>query len=250
MTKTNESQTELEMLALVVEKTRDAMVADSTTANITAYTRAVGALEAARTRAGVAGVAASVVSTFATLKEACIYLEGIGCKCGTSKLGSDLKGHKIARNSAGLFTRAALDAYGKAHCKPLVGVTPDAKLDDYVFRKLKAETERAEVKARLDAMEEKVRNKKLIPPAEAFLIMAGLFAQIRADMDSFIYGRVPESVQLCDGDEGKIPDVMQFWLDGKAEWMNRFFRAWKSSQPLMLPASAIREAMDELSSAL
>lgn len=238
---------DLETFLRAADMAREAVHKNPTAANIKAFKAASAAVDEAKAKAAAEHEQGPAAPVFATIKTALEYINGKGYKCGKSKLSGDVKNieNPLRRNSQGLFTQAALDAYCKT-LTPLEGVDSSDKVDDLVMRKMHADTELAEIKMRMASMEEKIRNKELISPTEAFLIFAGLFAQIRADIDSFFYGKVPEMVLLCDGDETKISDVLQLLFAAKAEWMNRFYKSWKNQQPLAVPVAAVREAVRDL----
>lgn len=186
--------------------------------------------------------------TCATTREAADYLREHGWKVGKTKIAESVKNGLLARNAQGLFPQSTLDAWAKKHCVPLAGVVNrDERLEKLAERKMAAETELAETRTRLKKLEEREQTGQVIEAAQAYRILAQLTAQLRNDIDNFIYGKVPESVKICRGDDARIPDLIEWWLEAKAQWMNRYMRHWRDKQPMLISRAAIEEALRDLS---
>lgn len=219
-------QTDLAFLLRAKEEAKKRMRDDPTQENIGAFMKARAAAQGEAARVGGEPLA----RTCKTQLDAVAYLRDAGYKISKSQFNRDVKSRRVPRTPEGQFDMSALLGYANAHLTPLVQhenraladaeagrLSADAELKKYqaARAKLKLEKEQGQLMRREDH--------------ERDLGARALF--FRSEVRSFIHLYGGDMIHLVGGDEGRLRDLVNWWNDVTARWMD----SWVADRDFLIP---------------
>lgn len=164
-----------------------------------------------------------------TQLDAVRFLRDRGFRISKSKFGRDVKGGKVGTNADGHFEDGSLMAYAAVHLTPEAQAENRALTDATVSRVAadadlkRATAERARLKLE--------REQGLLMPRvqhEEDLAARAMF--FRAEVESFGFRKAGEMITIVGGDEARLPDLLAWWSEATADWMD----AWSADREFVV----------------
>lgn len=211
------SANDLAFLIRAKEDTKRLMKQSPTRDNITAFNRARIAVadEVARLQGG----GGSAVKILKTQLDAVKFLQDQGFKLSKSKFGRDVNDRKVATNAEGQFEDGALLAYAAAHLTPAAQAENRA-LSDANVNRLTADADLKRLTAERARLKLEKEQGLLMPRAQYEEDLAARAMFFRSEVNSFGFRKAGEIIALVNGDESKLPDLLQWWGAQTADWMD------------------------------
>lgn len=219
------SETDLAFLLRAKEEAKKRMKDNPSPDNIRAFNQAKDAVEAEAAKAQ-----GGPSRTFATQLAAVDFLKAQGFKVGKSKFNADVKKGLIPAGPDGSFEAAALLGYAAARLKPLAAAENTAGAKAMNARQA-ADAELKQVQADRFRLKLQKEQGLLMPRAdhEADLSLRAQF--FKAEIEGFIHHKAGELIALVGGDEAKLQDLIRWWEEQAAEWMD----AWSQDREFNTP---------------
>lgn len=171
---------------------------------------------------------------FKNMLEVVEYLKGQGWKIEKTKAYADKKAGKIKAQPDGSFLMSDVDRYiVKVELKKADGTDPAT---DTQNRKAEASAKKEESQARWWDIKADVESGKYVPKEQMEYELAARAAYLRTDLENFIRSHAAEMVAIVDGDPGKTPELLDFYLNALADWLNRYAKQKEFSGPGPVPS--------------
>ena len=169
--------------------------------------------------------------------QAVAYLREQCYKVAKSKFYEDAASGKLGKTRAGRFALGALEAYGKAHCKPLAGVANrDDRMAKLIERKLLAETLAAEAVAELKAIQAKFENGTYVEASTRDQYLALRLQRLKDDTAAAIQTHAARKIELVGGDPARLPDLIAYEQTVRAAWLAGYAAEATQGRPWAVPA--------------
>ena len=134
-----------------------------------------------------------------------------------------------SKNGGGYTVQAAL-AYAHNHLSKLteqkkedLGAVPDPVAPDRLtVAKRVAEAKKLAAQARLYERKAEIQEKEWLPADTLEKALAQRAATFKSDIENFIRSHASEMVHLVEGDDLKIPDLIDYWLEKSEVWLGRY----------------------------
>ena len=156
---------------------------------------------------------------FKTQLDAAAFLRDQGFKVSKSQFNRDVQARKVPRNADGNFEQGALMGYAAAHLSPVAQVENRA-LSDATVGRLEADAELKRYAAERARLKLEKEQGQLMPIRrhEEELSARALF--FKSEIDSFGFRKAGEIIALVHGDESALPDLLHWWSNATADWMD------------------------------
>jgi hypothetical protein len=164
-------------------------------------------------------------TSFATQKLVLEYLVGRGLRCSRSQLSRDVKAGKL-RVRDGVYQQASVDRYAERYLNDKGSGRGKAgeKLDRLQERKLVAEIELAEERAKKARLEREVSEGRYIERVDFELHMAMAAGALESGLKYFFKMRAGDLVEAVAGDQGRAGELVTLLHDGLDQQLAIFAR--------------------------
>lgn len=231
------AENDLAFLIRAKEDTKRLMKQSPTQDTIGAFKRAKSAVQEEVTRLQQGG--GPSMRTFKTQLDAAAFLRDQGFKVSKSQFNRDVQAQKVAKNADGHFEDGALLAFAAVHLDP-VAQTENRALSDATVGRLEADAKLKSYAAERARLKLEKEQGQLMPRAQHEEALSARALFFRSEIESFGFRKAGEIVALVDGDEARLPDLLRWWSETTADWMD----AWAVEREF-----ASGETDDELASA-
>jgi len=157
------------------------------------------------------------------------YLKGKGWNA-TSAIYRHVKAGLIKKDGQGGYTTQAALAYAHNHLRklsdedkeelPQIPETPGP--DRLAMAKRMAEAKKLAAQARHWERKTEILEAEWVKASVLDRALAQRAAMFKGDIENFIRSHASEMCHLVDGDDLKIPDLIDFWLERSAIWLGRY----------------------------
>jgi len=153
------------------------------------------------------------------------YLQGKGYKIKKSAIYNHKTAGKIRPNKEGKYLLTDVEKYAQAHLQRSDGSpSPGQVLDKAQKERAEAETRERTARARHWELRTGSLENKLVPRELFENEIAGRAAIFRTDGENFFRGQAPAMVNIVNGDETKIPELIDFCLNALEQWLARYLQ--------------------------
>lgn len=151
------------------------------------------------------------------------YLQSKGFKCGKSAVYNHVNAGLLVKRD-GEYQEKDIDRYAGLYLKRENGGTSmDADhVEELQKNKLAADARKAQAQAEHWEMKTKIETGQYIDKDLFFGEMAARAAILKNDLESFIRSGAGAMIKLSDGDQIKIPDVIDYWLEKLEIFLGRY----------------------------
>ena len=164
-------------------------------------------------------------TTFRTAADAVEWLKMQGYKISAPQFSRHFHAGKIARDGDGFFTAAALLGYAAAQLQPVARID-DAESRSVALGKMSADSELKTVRAARERLKLEKEQGKLMSVEVHEQDLAARAVFFKAEVQSFIHRKAGEIIALVGGREETVPELIAWWDDATADWMD----AWSTEQ--------------------
>ncbi len=163
--------------------------------------------------------------TFPNPKAVHAHLADRGYKRGQSTIYADAKGGLLKPTGpGGVYTLEDVERYiSRARLKKAGEV--DAKSDAYTQRKLRAELEDLQERARIRRLKRQELEGALISRAQVESDLADRARLLRAGLHNWARREVDAVIAMAGGDPAKAPEVLAAWEEAIDDELDRYARA-------------------------
>lgn len=172
-----------------------------------------------------------------TQLDAVAYLRDAGYKISKSQFNRAVRGRLVPKNADGHFEAQALLGYAAANLAPL-GQAADAALAGATADRLSADAQLKTYQAERQRLKLQKEQGLLMPRAEHERDLAARALFFRAEVRNFVHLHGAAIIALVGGDEARLRDLVAFWEEKTAIWMD----AWSGEREYLLPDSPEDEA--------
>lgn len=172
------------------------------------------------------------LQTFKTQLDAVAYLVDAGYKVSKSQFNRAVKARKVPVNADGHFEATALLGYAAANLAP-TGQLADAALAGATADRLSADAQLKTYQAERQRLKLQKEQGLLMPRAEHERDLAARALFFRAEVRNFVHLHGAALIALVGGDEGRLRDLVTWWEDKTALWID----AWSQEREYLLPES-------------
>lgn len=162
---------------------------------------------------------------FKTQLDAAAFLRDQGFKISKSQFNRDVQARKVAKNAEGNFEEGALMGYAAAHLDPIAQAENRA-LSDATVGRLTADAELKRYTAERARLKLAKEQGELMPRAQHEDELSARALFFKSEIESFGFRKAGEIIALVHGDESKLPELMRWWDDNTADWMD----AWAADR--------------------
>ena len=158
--------------------------------------------------------------TFRNLKQVSVYLRGKGYKTSKTQIYEHGKARKIRPRDDGKYYLLDVEQYAADYLKSKN--TPPQSSDVTQRRRNEAEAKKLEAQAKHWQIKAKVAEGAYVEKEafeKALTYRSLLFKQ---DLEHFARAQAPEICRLVNGDENRIPDLIEYLLNQFALFLNRY----------------------------
>lgn len=211
------AENDLAFLIRAKEDTKRLMKQSPTQDNIAAFKRAKAAVadEVARLQQG----GGTSMRVFKTQLDAAAFLRDQGFKVSKSQFNRDVQARKVAKNADGNFEEGALMGYAAAHLAPIAQAENRA-LSEATVGRLEADAELKRYAAERARLKLEKEQGQLMPVRQHEEELSARALFFKSEIDSFGFRKAGEIIALVHGDESKLPELMRWWEDNTADWMD------------------------------
>ena len=163
-----------------------------------------------------------------TQKESVEFLTNAGFKVSTSQFNRDVLAGKVARTSDG-YEEGALLAYAAAHLKPLAR-QEQRELTNVTVSRLTADAEMKKINAERSRLKLEKERGTLVPRGEVEEALAARALFFRNEVRNFIHLHGATLIHLVGGDEGRLRELVQWWMETTEIWMD----AWSGEREFVV----------------
>lgn len=165
-----------------------------------------------------------------TQLEAVAFLKARGFKIGKSKFNNDVRASLVPTNEAGEFEEAALLGYAAS-----AGLQAVARIEDKAAAaaqqsRLAADAELKSVQAERQKLKLAREQGLLMPREDHERDLAARATFFKSEVEAFIIRTAPAAIALVGGDEGKLQELIHFWQERTADWMD----AWSQDREFVV----------------
>ena len=157
------------------------------------------------------------------------YLKDAGYKCSKSQFNRDVKARKVPRTPEGWFDEAALLGYASANLTP-AGQVADRQLADATTSRLSADAELKKYQAERARLKLEKEQGLLMPRADHERDLGARALFFRNEVRNFIHLHGAAMIHLVGGEEAKLREIVQWWLETTEIWMD----AWSGEREFLL----------------
>ena len=219
------AETDLPFLLRAKEVAKKRMKENPTPENVGGFNRARQALESELARRQ----GQSATRSYKTQLDAVAYLKDAGYKCSKSQFNRDVKARKVPRMPEGWFDEAALLGYASANLTP-AGQVADRQLADATTSRLSADAELKKYQAERARLKLEKEQGLLMPRADHERDLGARALFFRNEVRNFIHLHGAAMIHLVGGEEAKLRELVQWWLETTEIWMD----AWSGEREFLL----------------
>ncbi|MCL1915685.1 MAG: hypothetical protein FWG17_03110 [Desulfovibrionaceae bacterium] len=220
------AETDFVFLLQAKEQAKKRMKENPSPENISAFKRARDAVSAETSRVA----APSPLRVCKTQREAVAFLADRGFKVSKSAFCRDLKAGKLSTDANGHFEENALLAYAVG-LKEATAKVENKALATASMDRLSADAELKSIQAARQKLRLEKEQGRLMARADHESDLAARALFFRREVENFIRLHGPGTIHLVGGDEKRLPDLVAFWEEATADWMN----AWAMDREFFTP---------------
>lgn len=152
------------------------------------------------------------------------FLSKQGWKIKKTSAYQHVRDGKLKPRHDGMFHTKDVDKYARIFLKRLESGTTIKRegIESAQERRIMAEADKMEAQAEHWRIKAKVASGEFVERSAFEIALSQRASIFKNDIESFCYARAPEIVRLCGGDNGKIPEVIEFMLEKAEEWLDRY----------------------------
>ena len=166
---------------------------------------------------------------YKTQLDAVAYLKDAGYKCSKSQFNRDVKARKVPRTPEGWFDETALLGYANANLTP-AGQVADRQLADATTSRLSADAQLKRYQAERARLKLEKEQGLLMPRAEHERDLGARALFFRNEVRNFIHLHGATLIHLVGGDEGRLRELVQWWMETTEIWMD----AWSGEREFVV----------------
>ena len=156
-------------------------------------------------------------------------LKDAGYKCSKSQFNRDVKARKVPRTPEGWFDETALLGYANANLTP-AGQVADRQLADATTSRLSADAQLKRYQAERARLKLEKEQGLLMPRAEHERDLGARALFFRNEVRNFIHLHGATLIHLVGGDEGRLRELVQWWMETTEIWMD----AWSGEREFVV----------------
>jgi hypothetical protein len=174
------------------------------------------------------------MNTLSNVMEVAEYLKNQGYRCGKSTLYNHVNEGRLIKNKSGSFDVKQVEKYAGLNLKLIGGESPSNDLEQLQREKLEAETKKAQAQAEHWEHKTRVETGEYIEKELFYGEMAARASILKNDFETFFRSNAGQMIQLCGGDQTKIPDMIDMCLGQVEEFFNRYAekKVWAVKRPV------------------
>jgi hypothetical protein len=172
-------------------------------------------------------------------KEITRYLQDAGYKVSQSTVYKHKGEGRIPAQKDGTFLVTDVDRYASLHLKPLDGSKHTEATEELQKKKLAAETLKAQAQAKHWDMKTNVDSGQYIDRDLFDGELAARATIFKNDLETFIRSNAGDIIRKVDGDVGKSPDLIDYWLERLDVFLGRYSVPKKWPIPLIKTTGVI-----------
>ena len=165
---------------------------------------------------------ADLPQVFRTATDAVAWLRRQGWKVSPQLFSNHWRAGKVPRGADG-FESSALLGYAATNLKPLASAS-DAEAREAAIGKLSADGQLKAIRAERERLKLDRDRGLLMPVARHEAELAARAVFFRAEIESFIVSRAGEMIGLVHGDESLREELIAWWEDATASWLDAYAR--------------------------
>ncbi|WP_297668956.1 hypothetical protein [uncultured Desulfovibrio sp.] len=220
------AETDLAFLLRAKEEAKKRMKDNPTPETVGAFTRARAATQEEVARLGGEG---SPVRAYKTQLDAVAFLRDAGFKVSKSLFNSHVKARKVPRNADGHFEEPALLGYAQANLATL-SQRQNRALSDAEENRLSADAELKRYQAARAKLKLEKESGQLMRREEHERDLGARALFFRNEVRTFIHLYGAEIIHVCGGDEARLRDLLDWWHERTAVWMD----AWSGEREFLV----------------
>jgi hypothetical protein len=150
------------------------------------------------------------------------YLKKQGWKISRSQLYEHVELKKLKRTEEGTFSTSAVDKYALKYLPRTDGSKPSKAQAEIQERKYDADARQSIADAESKEIKLKILKGEYVPRGAFEQELTKRAARFKFDAENFQRANVEKIIAIVNGDPTKGPALLEFLLDGVAEWMDRY----------------------------
>ena len=156
---------------------------------------------------------------FHTVPDVADYLNQNDYQIARRTLHDHIKRGWLQRDEKGNFKKSAVDEYAKTY---IAERKSRPRKSDTYDEKTQAEIKKIQAQAENWALRTRILNGEYIERVKYELDLAARLVVFRSDMMNFHRAKALDMVRMVDGDDKKIPDLVDFMTDNLELWLDRY----------------------------
>ena len=157
-----------------------------------------------------------------TIPKVAEYLQSKGWKVSQSSIYSHHEQGRLKKNKDGVFLIKDVDVYAKENLDRLDGSESDKSTESLQDQIKKAELNKMKAQAEHWKLKTEIESGRYVERASFERELAARATVFKSDMQNFFRSRASEIVGIVDGQETKIPDLIDYLLDQGEIWLGRY----------------------------
>ncbi len=158
------------------------------------------------------------------------HVKALGYRLEKSTAYKHVNDGRLRADKDGTYTLATVEKYAATLRR--IGGAADAKVQKHQSARAAAEAQKTQAQADYWELRTKIMSGQYVEKGEFERALAQRAAVFKNDLESKERTRAPAIINLVAGNPDKIPDLIEFMLDGDAELLNRY----DSDQEFVVPA--------------
>jgi hypothetical protein len=170
------------------------------------------------------------MTCYKTQADAVAFLRDAGYKASNPTFNRAVKAGKVPTNAAGHYERNVLLAYAGAHLEPTAKVENKA-LSSATTERINADAELKQYQAARQKLRLEREQGLLMPRLEHERDLAARSLFFKREVENFIHLHGAAIIHLVGGEEGRLPELREYWERTTADWMN----GWAEDREFLVP---------------
>jgi hypothetical protein len=181
-------------------------------------------------------------TTFSNILEVVKFLKKDGWKIKKSSVYLHAKQKKFHPQKDGLYHMKDVEKYARSYLKKndpaslsAINNNPEAIMK----RRSEAEARKIEAQAEHWELKSKIESGNYVPKETFERALAQRAMLFKSDLEAFARGQAPEIIQFVNGDNDKIPDLIEYMLDQFEQFLGRYAEDREFVVPLSQNSTAL-----------
>jgi hypothetical protein len=150
------------------------------------------------------------------------YLKKQEWKISRSQLYEHVEIKKLKRTDEGTFSTSAVDKYALKYLQRKDGSKPSKAYTEIMDRKYDADARQSMADAESKEIKLRILKGEYVPREAFEMDLTKRAIVFKQDAENFQRSNVEKIIAIVNGDPTKGPELLEFLLDGVAEWLNRY----------------------------